>query len=358
MNPRRRILLSSPFRMADNWRQSSAGLWLAPDDLTSQFQESTGVTAAAVNSPVGLGLDKKLGLVLGSELVTLGDFSASTGWSAAAGVTIGAGVATFAAVDSSSALYRSVSVSAGKTYQLEFDLVVSSGSVEPSIFGDTAGPGSSSSGHKVYRMTATAPNGNVGFRANAFTGSIDNISVREIPGIHLLQATAAARSTLKLDGAIYSWLDDGTDDASASAAFSAGTLTSNMDAYITVKKNAATGYCAMAQAAGHANFFGRATSGGAGASYANCGTPTVFVNGTAIGTTEGDLHTALWSGSAAWGVLEYHNLDLSAWTALFRGFYSGAYPGSANTGAIVICAAGTDARRAKNRRYLSRKVGI
>ena len=64
------------------------GAWYDPSDYSTLFQDSAGTTpVTAVEQPVGLMLDKSQELVLGSELVTNGDFSSgtTTGWTALSG---------------------------------------------------------------------------------------------------------------------------------------------------------------------------------------------------------------------------------------------------------------------------------
>jgi hypothetical protein len=153
---------------------------------------------------------------------------------------------------------------------------------------------------------------------------------------------------------------DGIDDGHATAAFAAGTLTSNMDCFMVVKRNAATGIVTGFRAAASANYFGAAASGGAGVAHANSGTPTLWVNGTQVpggtGTTEDQLNTAMPVGQ--WLVVEAHNLDLSAYVSMGQGYYAAGYPGNANFGQSILCPAQTDAVHAKIRTYLGATVGL
>ena len=141
-------------------------------------------------------------------------------------------------------------------------------------------------------------------------------------------------------------LYDGVDDGMATAAFSAGTLTSGMDCMIAVRRDSAASTILglASQAVDASSYFG-ACIPDSDPSAKECGTPTVWVDnvqlagGTAV--TRGTLNTALTAGD--WHILEYRNLDLSAWTALYfarayTGFYfNGArgdillYPSTAST---------------------------
>ena len=194
---RRRRGGAAAFTPAGLFALAEPGVWYDPSDLTTLFQDTAGTTPVTTpGQTVALALDKSKGLVLGSELVTNGDFSSSAGWIVASGVTISGGLASFAAVTSSSALYRSASVEVGKWY--EFTIVVSSrtsGGIQPRLFGGATQAEITAPGTYRYKDQVTSANFNIGCVANAFTGSIDNISVKELPGFHATQATLASRPT-------------------------------------------------------------------------------------------------------------------------------------------------------------------
>lgn len=173
---------------------------------------------------------------------------------------------------------------------------------------------------------------------------------------NLQQVTAVNRPVLQQNGSIWQWNFNGTNSALATATFVAGALTNNMDCFIAIQRNAVVGLAAIANAAAGLNYFGRASAGGVGASFANCGAPTVWVDSAQIGTTEGNLDTALTVGP--WHILELHNLDLSAWTALFSGYYSASYVNSLNLSPIILAAAQNDAIRTRLRRWIGAKVGM
>jgi hypothetical protein len=77
----------APFEPYSLFENGEQGAWYDPSDLTTLFQDSAGTTpVTAVEQFVGLMLDKSKGLVLGSELVTNGDFSnGSIGWTVISG---------------------------------------------------------------------------------------------------------------------------------------------------------------------------------------------------------------------------------------------------------------------------------
>lgn len=199
-------------------RGSDAHLWLpgigtVSGLTTGNYLESTGNTLATVDNPTGLVLDA-LGSV-GVELVTNGGFDADSGWTKGAGVTISSGFANFAAVTNTVALYQNAGLAASKTYRITFTISsVSAGSIAPQLNGGANVLSSEVSAIGTYTayLSNSASNGIVSFIAADFTGSIDNISVREVSGIHLTQSTTANKGLLKQDaGSRYYWLFDATD---------------------------------------------------------------------------------------------------------------------------------------------------
>ena len=192
------------FSPASLFAGGAQGVWYAPDDFSTLFQDSAGTTpVTAVEQPVGLMLDKSQGLVLGSELVTNGDFSNGlTGWTNASTGTSSATVVNNAAVlvgtdNSNQARIRQTSlVTAGKSYRVTFNVTVTSGTLVFEV-------GSSfrlftASGSYSYIESTTA-NGDVIVRTPSGGGNftIDNISVRELAGNHASQSTAASRPVLR-----------------------------------------------------------------------------------------------------------------------------------------------------------------
>jgi hypothetical protein len=192
----------SPFSPLSLFSGGTPGAWYDPSDYSTLFQDSAGTTpVTAVEQPVGLMLDKSQGLVLGPQLITNGDFSSGgTGWTADSGWTISSGAASTAA-GFTGALYQTISVVAGRLYQISFDLsAVSGGGIIPSLFGGTTvfGPTlTAAQRHTVYLFAAS---GNTDFRffksAAGAALTVDNISVKELPGNHAFQATSASRPVL------------------------------------------------------------------------------------------------------------------------------------------------------------------
>lgn len=166
------------------------GAWYDPSDFSTMFQDAAGTTpVTAVGQPVGLMLDKSKGLVLGSELVTNGDFgNGTTRWSESGTGEwdISGGKAYCTAGTGDGKLTQTSAFSTNKWFQISFDLEYTSGLLQvqnDGYFNIVQFPSGSTSGKK----TAIFPSGNgstLSFRQVGFVGSIDNISVRELPGNH------------------------------------------------------------------------------------------------------------------------------------------------------------------------------
>lgn len=208
-------VLSSRFNPATLFASgSTAGAFYDPSDLSSMYQDSAGTTAAVVNSPVGLLLDKRLGGVsaLGSERITNGTFDTGlSGWTGGAGIWTAPSGAAVATGGNGELLTQAGILVSGRTYRLQFTLPVAvSGGYMQCFLGSAASGGVTAAGTYTYHFAATGTD----FHVQPFGDVvIDNISVREIPGNHALQATAAARPILRQDSNGKYYLDfDGVDD--------------------------------------------------------------------------------------------------------------------------------------------------
>ena len=176
------------------------GVWLDPSDLTTMYQDAAGtVPVYAPGQPVGLRLDKSKGLVLGPELVTNGDFAAgTTGWTtfALVDLVVTSGQATISRyADSTAADFpRQAIISAGKWYEVSFSVLARSNSVSVYVGGTEYAV--SSTGSYVVKLLAGSDG--LGFRIGptgfaTATCTVDNISVKELPGNHATQSTAGSR---------------------------------------------------------------------------------------------------------------------------------------------------------------------
>lgn len=144
---------------------------------------------------VALMLDKSKGLVLGSELVTNGDFSSSTGWTLT-NSTITAGTLDVNTGSSIvTAVGTSVAAPVGTPVLITFDVTAyTSGSIRLEYRGLSSSYVSAVGSVRAFGVVSAG--GAVQFRTNGVTVlSIDNVSIKELPGNHAQQATLASRPT-------------------------------------------------------------------------------------------------------------------------------------------------------------------
>lgn len=155
------------------------------------------------------------------------------------------------------------------------------------------------------------------------------------------------------NGFLYYTKLDGVDDGFGTT-FPAGTLGSNMDCFMLVRRDATT-QAALMYGQSASEVAALVVSGDGAAAYGNAGTPTYAVNGAAVTATRGALHTALPVGN--WCVLEIRNLDLSTWTALRFGDLVGNRLNGA-LAEVILAPAQNAEKRTKVREYLAAKGGI
>ena len=136
--------------------------------------------ATAANKPLWSGVPR----TLGSELVTNGGFATDTDWTKGTGWTIGSGVATKAA-GTASVLSQAISLTAGKTYFVTYQITRSAGTVTARFTGGTtvSGTARSLSGSYIELLVAVTGNTTLEFSADAtFAGTVDNVTVKEVTG--------------------------------------------------------------------------------------------------------------------------------------------------------------------------------
>lgn len=203
------------FSPASLFAAGEAGVWYDPTDFSTMFQDAAGTTpVTAVEQPVGLLLDKSKGLALGAELVTNGDFASGTsGWSAGFGTTTstltvpsGAGLLTVVSPDTTPRYGRAITgLTVGTFYRISCDTFSSSGTGDKyigwtSLANLTGGEAwfQNQTTPRYYPATATTMYVWFGFNGGAAgaTITIDNITVKALPGNHASQSTAASRPVL------------------------------------------------------------------------------------------------------------------------------------------------------------------
>ena len=208
------------FTPASLFALGEQGAWFRPNNLATNFTAIEAIAAQAmVGGTVGLLLSATNNYGLGPELVTNGSVTGSTGWS-----TINPGTVVFAnnRIEFSGAggiaTNAATTYTNGRLYRVEFTVSgYVSGTVSIQLSNGGAGPavgtaGVSANGTYVAYLLS---NGNTTARviANTSTLNVDDISVREVLGNHVVQATAGARATLRQEAGpgAYFIEDDGGD---------------------------------------------------------------------------------------------------------------------------------------------------
>lgn len=191
--------------------------------VAGNYRESTGQTLAAVDQQVGLVVDAAQSP--GPELVANGTFDSDTAWDKGSGWTITGGKAVAAA---STSRLRSLSspIVAGKAYVVTATCTsYTSGSYKimfeggTNLFGDKTAAGSFSG------VFTAGQSGQIYVWCNsALTAEFDNISVRELPGVHASQTTSGFQPYLRQSGGVNSWQFDGVDDRLSLSAVPFGML--------------------------------------------------------------------------------------------------------------------------------------
>ena len=352
---------------------ASPGMWISPRDLTSEWADYTGTTpvvepgtVADASNPVGLALDIRAGATVLTDpgnhmfqstsvdrpllsarvnlLTYTEDFTNGYWLNATATVTPNYGTAPDGTQTSTRLQFAGANLAILEANILSSNTPSTASCWIKGPVGETLQLDASLGAGNLVTLTgawqrATCPHA----AGQSFViGTYGGATARDIevwhPQFELgldatdYQAVLSNGSTYATDFPIFQKYD-GVDDGMATAAFSAGTLTSAMDCMIAVRRGSAAScvaglYNGIADAT---KFFGMAESAsGSGCVGSGAGTPTVWVDNTQLtgGTavTRGTLHTALTVGD--WHILEFRNLDLSTWTAAGFGLYTSyVFPG-------------------------------
>jgi hypothetical protein len=117
----------------------------------------------------------------GAELVTNGSFTnGSTDWNLRNAWVVSNGICSLNPPNSDY-LSQSNVLTSNKSYKLTFDIIVNSGNLQPQFFDggwQTIGTYSTTQTVEVYFKSTSS--GALYFKPNSFTGSIDNVSVKEV----------------------------------------------------------------------------------------------------------------------------------------------------------------------------------
>lgn len=183
------------------------GAWYDPSDLSTLFQDAAGtIPVTGTGQPVGLMLDKRLGLVRGAELA-----SGLTPFSDASGTT----THTESAITTTGSLGGvTLPLTVGNWYALS----ATGGTSATELSINTANLAINPTARTVIRTTI----GDCVFLADKpflyirqsgeGTGTVNSLSLRELPGNHATQATAASRPIFRDVGGLRYLECDGVDD--------------------------------------------------------------------------------------------------------------------------------------------------
>ena len=207
-------------QVAALFRSGEPGAWYDPSDLSTMYQDAEGTTPVympgqgQIDPPVGLLLDKRLGLTLGPELVSNGEFSDGTaGWSTSSSYqSSAAAVGGEMRVTSTAAFGRQVSpvsLTVGKTYVLTGKARAEGGLTARLQVGTSSAGGDSGAFIAVLTTSSIQTFGRIVFTAtaaqmyvsagSASAGAVtyfDDISIKELPGNHAFQSSTTSRPTL------------------------------------------------------------------------------------------------------------------------------------------------------------------
>ena len=190
--------------LAYNAKQVAAG---TPSNCVA-FEDSAGTIPllAPLGSGKGCGLllDRSGGLVRGVELVVNGGFDTDTNWTKGTGWSISGGKGVATAAPSSQLLVptESITTVTGNWYEAFWTVeTITAGSVQLLVFDgssnifsqNVSSPGTYSC---KFKATSTTTKPYVGAIGAGFTGTLDSISVRELPGNHRIQTSATARGEM------------------------------------------------------------------------------------------------------------------------------------------------------------------
>lgn len=228
------------FKVSQLFSAGEQGAWYDPSDFSTMFQDAAGTTpVTAVRQAVGLLLDKRKGLSLGSELVTNGTFDTNiNGWtagSASSNISWNNGklrVSTTLIGTVGKSAYQVFPVVAGKWYLITGSATLIEGTVTVVQVALRDGVSAESSAVILSSniMLHTLANGSFYYYADTTrtlylhcrifntsqpcTVDFDNISGKEISGNHATQTTNTKRPVLQQDAnGKYYLLFDGIDDA-------------------------------------------------------------------------------------------------------------------------------------------------
>jgi hypothetical protein len=162
---------------------SGTDLWIAQSGaaVSTTFDSDgdiTYITNVIIDEYSGYQAPKEIPVANSEELVTNGDFATDSDWTKGSGWTIGSGVASASA--STGSLSQSGILVSGKIYRVNFEVTTyTSGDVRPTC-GTSHGTKVDAIGSYTQYITSNGTQFYFSAHLTAFTGTIDNVSVKEV----------------------------------------------------------------------------------------------------------------------------------------------------------------------------------
>lgn len=228
-------------QVARLFARGEQGAWYDPSDLSTLFQDAAGtIPVTGAGHPVGLMLDKRLGLALGQEL-----------FSDAVATTVGEATRTspnvyriYSSTGTLAGVQQAGVLTPGKTYKIEFNIdsitvagsgvAIDNNGVSAAVF--------TTVGKKTAYVTAAAGYTTLLLKRQfgATDIQVSGLTVRELPGNHAAQSTSTSRPVLQFENGLAYLACDGVDD---------GMVTGNIDFSGTDKITVVAGVRKLSDAA-------------------------------------------------------------------------------------------------------------
>ena len=181
--------------------QDSDGVTIETTDNVTAFNITSETTEGFYESFSGDGIETDFTLSenLGSdenalmiftelEATTNGTFASDTGWTKGTGWSIGSGVATATgAISTDLEQTAGITLIDGKTYSCTFTITRSAGDITLSV-GGTDGTVRNASGTYTENIVCGSTQA-IKFATSGFTGTVDNVSIKEIGGVQIIPPT-------------------------------------------------------------------------------------------------------------------------------------------------------------------------
>lgn len=226
----------SPFSPLSLFTGGAPGVWYDPSNFATLFQDSAGTTpVTAVEQPVGLQLDLSKGLVLGPELVpsTIPSISGA-GWT-----TNGTSI-TATSSTASGTIALTASTPSTNFYQVTFTASGLSGATSYMVFSSgvpalTKRINTAKTYSFIVPGQGTAAFEIAPYEGTAFSVTISNITVKELPGNHAFQSTSASRPVLSARYNLLTKTEDFTNAAWSKSGVTLGSLVTAPDGTTTAQ---------------------------------------------------------------------------------------------------------------------------